>query len=128
MNHFYLENPCLWADDDSWNGYQWVQPDDRDNSVFAWRRIDPKTKKELLVILNATPVARDNYRMGVPKQGVYEPVFCSDDWKYGGTGSLPRETIAEKLPFREYQYSANFHIAPMSLTIFQRKTAKKATE
>ena len=127
LNQFYLDNPCLWTDDDSWNGYQWIQPDDQDNSIFAWRRIDPKTKKELIVVLNATPVARDNYPLGVPKAGVYEPVFCSDDWKYGGTGSLPGE-VTEKKPFREYAYTAAFHIPPMSVTIFKRKTAKKTVE
>ena len=126
LNQFYLDNPCLWADDTSWNGYQWVQPDDQDNSIFAWRRIDPKTKKELLVVLNMTPVNRFDYTLGLPGKGTWEPVFSSDDLKYGGTGTLLTESTAVKGDFREYPYKANFHIPPMSVTIFKRKTAKRA--
>ena len=125
LNRFYLDNPCLWTDDGSWNGYQWIQPDDRDNSIFAWRRIDPKTKKELIVVLNMTPVDRFDYTLGVPSAGVYEPVFSSDDVKYGGTGTLLSASVAKKGEFREYKYRANFHIPPMSLTIFRKKPREK---
>ena len=121
LNQFYLDNPCLWAEDGSWDGYQWVQPDDQDNSIFAWRRIDPKTKKELLIVLNMTPVDRFDYTLGLPSKGTWEPVFSSDDGKYGGTGTFLTETVAEKGEFREYQYRANFHIPPMSVTIFRKK-------
>ena len=125
LNRFYLDNPCLWTDDGSWNGYRWIQPDDRDNSIFAWRRIDPKTKKELIVVLNMTPVDRFDYTLGVPSAGVYEPVFSSDDVKYGGTGALLSASVAKKGEFREYKYRANFHIPPMSLTIFRKKPREK---
>ena len=126
LNRFYLDNPPLWYDDQSWNGYQWIQPDDADNGIFAWRRIDPRTKRELMVVMNVTPVTRPHFRLGVAKPGRYVPVFCSDDLKYGGTGSLPGEAVAEKVSFREYPYSACFHIPPMSVTVFKRTTAKKA--
>ena len=126
LNRFYLDNPPLWYDDQSWNGYQWIQPDDADNGIFAWRRIDPRTKRELMVVMNVTPVTRPDFRLGVAKAGRYVPVFCSDDLKYGGTGSLPGEAVAEKVSFREYPYSACFHIPPMSVTVFKRTTAKKA--
>jgi len=125
LKQFYRDNPALWIDDGSWNGYQWIQPDDPDNGILAWRRIDPRTKRELIVVMNVTPVTRPSFRLGVPKLGAYEPVFCSDDLKYGGTGSIPGEAVAEKVTFREYPYSACFHIPPMSVTVFKRKTAKK---
>ncbi len=124
LNAFYKANETLWSDDGSWDGYQWIQPDDNLSSIIAFRRICPKTKKELLVILNFTPVERNDYRLGVPKAGTYEPVFCSDDLKYGGCGSLPGAVTSEKVQFREYENSALFHVAPCSLTIFKRKTRK----
>ena len=127
LNQFYLDNPCLWVEDGSWDGYQWVQPDDRDNSIFAWRRIDPKTKKELLIVLNMTPVDRFDYTLGLPGPGVYQPIFSSDDGKYGGTGTFLTESVAEKGEFREYKYRANFHIPPMSVTIFRKKPREKKT-
>ena len=124
LNQLYLKHPTLWYDDQSWNGYQWIQPDDADNGILAWRRIDPRTKRELIVVMNVTPVTRPNFRLGVPKLGTYEPVFTSDDLKYGGTGSMPGEATAEKVSFREYPYSACFHIPPMSITIFKKKPVK----
>ncbi len=125
LNRFYRENSPLWADDTDWDGYSWVQPDDADNSILAWERIDPKTKKSLLIVLNMTPVARDGYVLGLPKAGVYEPVFCSDEQKYGGTGSLPAPVTAYPGEYRQYPFKGDFHIPPMSLTIFRRKTAKR---
>ncbi len=124
LNAFYKEHAPLWADDGSWEGYQWIQPDDNLSSILSFRRIDPKTKKELLVILNFTPVERNDYRVGVPRAGTYEPIFCSDDRKYGGCGSLPGEAVSEKVQFREYAHSALFHVAPMSLSVFRRKAKK----
>ena len=120
LNRFYKENDALWADDHSWNGYQWIQPDDADNSVFAWRRINPKTKKELIVVLNMTPVTRKGFRLGLPAAGDYEPVFCSDGVKYGGTGETPVTVKAEEVQFREYAHSGLFHIPPMSITIYKK--------
>ena len=111
----------MWADDLGWGGYQWIQPDDADSSVMAFRRIDPKKGKELICVLNFTPVLRDNYRLGLPKAGTWEPVFCSDDWRYGGTNQLPWTVESEEIPYREYEYSGNFRISPMSLTIYARK-------
>ena len=123
LNHFYLEHDELWADDLSWNGYQWIQPDDADNSIIAFRRIDKKGR-ELITVCNFTPVLRENYRLGVSKAGTYVPVFCSDDQKYGGTGQLPAEAVSEPIPFREYNHSALFRIPPMSLTFFARKPVR----
>lgn len=120
LNRFYLGHSELWANDLDWEGYQWIQPDDGDNSILAFRRIDRKGK-ELIAVVNFTPVLRENYRLGVPKMGVYVPAFCSDDLKYGGTGQLPVETVSEEIAFREYQQSALFRIPPMSLTFFEWK-------
>ena len=123
LNRFYLENRPLWDDDQSWGGYQWIQPDDGDNSVIAFRRMDRKGR-DLICVLNFTPVLREDYRLGVAKPGTYECVFCSDDAKYGGTGQLPHPAASEAIPFREYENSALFRIPPMSLTVFSRKAGR----
>ena len=52
-------------------------------------------------------------------------MFCSDDWRYGGTNQLPWTVESEEIPFREYEYSGNFRISPMSLTIYARKPERK---
>ena len=131
LNHFYLDNDPLWADDGSWNGYQWIQPDDSDNSVIAFRRMNGKGR-ELVVTCNFTPVKRENYRLGVDKPGIYSVAICSDDLKYGGTGQVPGPVTSEQIPFRGYTESALFTLPPMSITIFRRtgdkpEPAKKET-
>ena len=125
LNHFYKDHSEMWADDLSWEGYQWIQPDDGDSSVLAFRRIDPKKGKELICVLNFTPVLREDYRLGLPKAGTYEPVFCSDDWRYGGTNQLPHEVTSEEIPYREYENSGLFRISPMSITFYARKPERK---
>ena len=67
-----------------------------------------------------TPVTRKGYRLGLPGTGDYEPVFCSDDQKYGGTGETPVTVRAEEVPFREYKLSGLFHVPPMSMTIYKK--------
>ena len=119
LNHFYLSHDQLWSHELSWDGYQWIQPDDQDNSILAFRRIDKK-KRELLVICNFTPVLREEFRLGVPRAGTYVPVFCSDEEKYGGTGEKPVTTESAPIPFREYADSAVFRIPPMSVTFYAR--------
>ena len=57
--------------------------------------------------------------------GLVEVIRVIDDIKYGGTGTLLSEAIALPGQFREYKFRANFHIPPMSVTIFKKKTAKK---
>ncbi len=123
LNFFYLKHDALWADDTDWRGFQWVQPDDGDNSILAFRRIN-RTGRELLCVLNFTPVLREDYRLGVPKAGTYVPVFCSDEEKFGGTGQLPGKTDSEEVSFRKYDLSALFRVPPMSLTFYEwRKPA-----
>ncbi len=128
LNRFYLENTPLWADDCSWNGYQWIQPDDGDNSIISFRRIDPTAKTELVVVLNMTPVTRENYHLGLPRKGEYVPVFCSDDLKYGGTGTCSQPVTAFEGQYREYKYKGLFKVPPMSLTIYECKNPEAEPE
>ena len=85
LNHFYLENPPLWECDDSWGGFQWIDADNRDQSIVSYRRID-RAGKELIVLINFTPVVRKKFLLGVPYSGVYEEIFNSDAVDFGGSG------------------------------------------
>ena len=124
LNHFYLENSPLWSNDGDWNGFQWISTDDRDNSVIAFRRID-RRGRELIVVCNFCPVERQNYRIGLPKAGVYEPVFQSDAVQYGGRGTELSPVTAEKIPMHGLPFSGNLTLAPLSATFYRRRVMKR---
>ncbi len=98
LNRFYLENRELWEVDTGWDGYEWIEPDDRDRSVIAFRRKDRKGR-ELVVVCNFCPVLRENYRLGLPKQGWYVPVLNTDDEAFGGYGFARRNRPHRKEAF-----------------------------
>ena len=125
LNRFYLDNDQLWADDLSWDGFEWIEPDDGDNSILAFRRIDKK-KRELIVVCNFTPVTRESFRLGLPKPGTYVPVLCSDDLQYGGFGVQPTEVVTEPSPFKNYRDSGLFRLPPMSITFYSRRPGRPA--
>ncbi len=120
LNHFYLRNTPLWGDDYSWDGFDWIQPDDRDHSILAFRRMD-RQGRELICILNFTPVIREDYCLGLPGKGTYRCVFSSDERKYGGFATELPPVTARKEPFRDYSYSGSFRVAPMSAAFYVRE-------
>ena len=121
LNLFYKANAPLWQVDHSWEGFSWISADDNDNSVISFRRIDEKGK-EIIAVCNFTPVARDNYKIGVPARSNYKIVFNSDDAKYGGTGKAQPEKIKwQKESMHGFEQSISLDLPPMS-TIYLQKT------
>ena len=123
LNRFYLENRELWEVDTGWDGYEWIEPDDRDRSVIAFRRKDRKGR-ELVVVCNFCPVLRENYRLGLPKQGWYIPVLNTDDEAFGGYGFAPETVRTEKKPSHGQAQSGLFRVPPMSVCFYRYQRAK----
>ena len=128
LNHFYLEHPQLWENDSDWDGFQWIDCDDRDRSIVTFRRIS-RSGKELVVICNFCPVVRERYRVGLPKAGWYVPVLNTDEARFGGYGFMARPQKAEKEPYQKLPYSAEFYLPPMSVTYYRfQRTKPEAAE
>ena len=123
LNHFYLEHPQLWENDSDWDGFQWIDCDDRDRSIVTFRRIS-RSGKELVVICNFCPVVRERYRVGLPKAGWYVPVLNTDEARFGGYGFMARPQKAEKELYQKLPYSAEFYLPPMSVTYYRFQRAK----
>ena len=85
----YHRQPALW--DDSHEGFEWIDYGDRDNSIFPYIR--RAGGEELVFVLNATPVVRENYRIGMPKTGKWQVLLNSDDLAFGGSGAGPLGTV-----------------------------------
>ena len=126
LNHFYLEHPALWACDDSWDGMSWIDADNADESVYSYRRIDPKTGEDIIVVLNFTPVERRGFYVGVPKKGKYEEIFNSDAKEFGGGGLHNAAPIAsEAVLCHGMDHRICFDLPGMSAVMLRRVPPKK---
>lgn len=109
LNHFYLRLPAFWDDDNTWEGFQWLNADDSTNSVYVWYR-KSRDGQHLVFVVNMTPQTLNNYKFPVPVHGIYELILNSDDSKWGGSGyewRIPRGqvNIPEENLQHEYLYS-----------------------
>lgn len=120
LNSFYKKNHCLWEEDFNWNGFQWIVPDDKDQSIVSFFRIGKDEKDFLVVIVNFTPVDRPNYRIGVPKAKGFLEVLNSDDRRYGGSTQVCRKVIAVKnIPLHNFEQSILLHLPPLSIIFYK---------
>lgn len=131
--HLYQENPALYELDDNWTGFEWVNVDDRDRSIFSFIRHSEKEKKNLLFVMNFTPVARPDYRVGVPQAGSYKLILNSDEERFGGKGEKRASSYrAKKGEYDGKPYSIGYSLPAYGVAIFEyeKKKAqpKKKTE
>ena len=80
--HLYKKYPALYRQDNDWNGFKWINANDADRSIFSFLRRDETGKKNLLFVINFTPVERPDYRVGVPKRGKYTLLLDSTHGAY----------------------------------------------
>ena len=88
----YRKYPALYAGDGGYEGFEWINANDGDRSIFSFIRKSPTGRGNLLFVCNFTPVARPDYRVGVPKRKQYRLLLDSSDVKYGGP-SVERQKI-----------------------------------
>jgi 1,4-alpha-glucan branching enzyme len=88
LNHIYAREPALHRGDSDHGGLRWVEGADSEQSVYSWLRVDPSEAgaRPVMVIANATPVPRLNYRVGVPSPGRWSELLNTDAAEYGGSG------------------------------------------
>ena len=130
LNAFYRETPAMWEIDYSWEGFQWIVPDDNQQSVIAFLRRDAKGKM-VMVVCNFNPVLREGYEMGVPNAGSYKEVLNSDDPKYGGSGVTNGTVRSRKGAMHGFDQHVSLTLPPLSTLYFsvpapRKKAAKPA--
>ncbi len=85
LNRLYKNEPSLHQVDFDWQGFEWLELHDWENSVLAFMRRGRKPDDIMVVVCNFTPVPREGYRIGVPLGGVYREVLNTDSSFYGGS-------------------------------------------
>jgi 1,4-alpha-glucan branching enzyme len=124
LNQLYINNKCLWEIDNSWEGFQWINVNDKDHNIISFKRLDKK-KKELIIIINFSGVQWNQYRIGV-KEGEYQELLNSDEVKYGGYGICNEIMCSQKIPWDNCIHSIELTIPALSILILERKGRKKA--
>ena len=122
LNLFYKEERSLHQLDNQPLGFEWIDSQNCEESIIVFMRkaIDPENF--IIVVCNFTPVARQNYKIGVPKLGEYEEVFNSDLEKYGGIGVINEKVIvANNQEWNNQPYSIAITIPPLSVAFLKLK-------
>ncbi|MCI6042214.1 1,4-alpha-glucan branching protein GlgB [bacterium] len=83
--HMYKKYPALCANDNGYEGFEWINADDGDRSIYSFIRWSPTKRNNLLFVCNFTPVERKDFMVGVPKKKQYKLILNSADPKYGGS-------------------------------------------
>ncbi|MBA3440544.1 MAG: 1,4-alpha-glucan branching protein GlgB [Pyrinomonadaceae bacterium] len=120
INRLYRAEPALWEMDSEPAGFQWIDANNGDESVFAFMRTAPSTKRQVVCVCNFTPVVRQGYRVGLPKQGKYREVLNTDASVYGGSnvGNGGSKT-AEPVSWHGQPYSASLVLPPLATVWFE---------
>ncbi len=93
----YSKYPCMHEIDNDWAGFEWINADDKERSIYSFFRKCPDDKRRIMFILNMTPVEYPEYRLGVPELKTYRVILNSTDPEYGGAGSnVPKSLKAMK--------------------------------
>ena len=118
--HLYRRRKAFYEQDNTWEGFEWINADDRDRSIYSFVRHAKGGKQNLLFVVSFTPVAREDYRVGVPKRKQYRLILNSDEEKYGGTGKKrPAVYKAEKSECDGRPYSFAYPLPAYGVAIFE---------
>ena len=120
LNHFYRDQPALWQVDFAPDGFRWIEANDADYSVYSYIRYAEDSNDFLVIVLNCTPLVRENYRIGVPQGGFYHEMLNSDAEIYGGSnvgnlgGAQSEELASQGLP-----HSISLRLPPLAVLILK---------
>lgn len=115
LNKFYLDCKPLYELDTVWKGFDWIHHDDYTNSVIAFKRTD-KNGDEIVSVCNFQPIRRDEYCIGVPKYGLYDEVFNSDEERFGGSGVVNGNNMkTEVMKIHGFDQGLSLTLPPLSV-------------
>ncbi|HZK17850.1 MAG TPA: 1,4-alpha-glucan branching protein GlgB [Clostridia bacterium] len=112
-NRIYMEEKSLWELDNSWKGFEWIDVDNRRQSIFIFQR-KAKSGEPVIVILNLKPDYYPAFRLGVPVLGEYKEILNSDSPSFGGSGKVNDTTLSAELkPWHGQRYSLVVKLPPL---------------
>lgn len=121
LNKLYTSCPALYDCDKSWDGFKWLNVNDKDRSSIAFlRSARPENASYLICTCNFIPNENRGFVIGLPENGVLREVLSSDDMRFGGCGLHNAEPIKSRSePFCDLPYSAQIDLPPLSTVYFE---------
>ena len=117
--NLYRKYPALYSIDNDWSGFEWLNADDADRSVYSFFRKDETGRNNIMFVINMTPMMWENYMIGVPKKKKYKLLLNSDDKRFGGNGhEIPAEINAVKGDCNFKKYNISFDLPPYTAAVF----------
>ena len=128
--HIYKKYPCLWRQDNNWEGFKWINANDADRSIFSFARYDETKKKALLFAINFTPMEREDYKVGVPCSGSYKLILDETVGSYEQAGIKPPVFKAYKQECDGQPYHVFNPMKPYGIQVYEFSvpTPKKPKE
>ncbi|CUA81306.1 1,4-alpha-glucan branching protein GlgB [Anoxybacillus suryakundensis] len=128
LTHFYKKQKALYECDHDPSGFEWIDVNNAEQSIFSFIR---RGKKEdmLIVVCNFTNVTYHDYKVGVPALTSYREVFNSDDVMYGGAGHINKKLlVAYEEPYHGKSYHIRMTIPPYAITILRPTRRREGKE
>jgi 1,4-alpha-glucan branching enzyme len=120
LNRIYRSEPALYALDFEWQGFEWIDCNDSEQSVISLVRKGKSKEEVVLVVCNFTPVPRYDYRIGVPSGGFWRELLNSDAGEYGGSGLGNLGGVyADAISHHGQPYSVNLTLPPLAIAFFK---------
>jgi 1,4-alpha-glucan branching enzyme len=120
LNHAYRSEPALHELDFDWQGFEWIDCNDSEQSIISLIRKGKSADEVVLAVANFTPVPRYDYRIGVPKAGFWKELLNSDAGDYGGSGMGNCGGMeAEAIAHHGQPYSLTLTLPPLAIAFFK---------
>ena len=119
LNLVYRSEPALHENDFDWSGFSWINANDSDNSVLSFIRRAKNPDDFLVIICNFTPITRENYRIGVPRNCCYQELINSDLEVYWGSNVGNGETKSIPEPTHGMDNTLSLTLPPLSTLILK---------
>ena len=120
LNSLYKNEPALYENQFSPEGFEWINYSDHQNAVMTFIRKGKKVEDDLIIVCNFTQIVRTNYRIGLPRKGKLKEIFNSDLKKYEGSNVASKSKLSsESSPYDGRDYSIELQLPPLAVLVFK---------
>jgi 1,4-alpha-glucan branching enzyme len=120
LNNLYRNEPALYENQFSADGFEWINYSDHQNAVLTFIRKGKKESNDLIVICNFTQIVRSNYKVGLPRKGKLKEIFNSDEQMYNGSNvGNGKKLKAVASPYDGRDYSIALQLPPLAVIVLK---------